>query len=66
MGTGFMAPGDIVVVPLGCYTPILLRPEGNSGEYRFVGDVYISGYMYGRAVEQWREGTRKLRQYVLH
>ncbi|KAF4967947.1 hypothetical protein FSARC_4600 [Fusarium sarcochroum] len=52
MGSGFMLAGDIVVVPLGCSTPILLRAEGTQGEYRFVGDIYIDGYMYGRAVEQ--------------
>ncbi|KAF4464009.1 heterokaryon incompatibility het-6 [Fusarium albosuccineum] len=66
MGTGFMLPGDQVVVPLGCSTPILLRPEGTRGEYRFVGDVYISGYMTGRAAEQWKAGKRSLKKYVLH
>lgn len=66
MGTGLMLPGDQVVVPLGCSTPILLRPEGTRGEYRFVGDVYISGYMDGRAVEQWKAGKRILKKYVLH
>ncbi|RMJ14867.1 hypothetical protein CDV36_005468 [Fusarium kuroshium] len=66
MGTGFMLPGDQVVVPLGCSTPILLRPEGTRGEYRFVGDVYISGYMSGRAAEQWKAGKRSLKKYVLH
>ncbi|KAM0430059.1 hypothetical protein ACHAPT_006065 [Fusarium lateritium] len=66
MGTGFMLPGDQVVVPLGCSTPILLRPEGTRGEYRFVGDVYISGYMAGRAAEQWKAGKRSLKKYVLH
>jgi hypothetical protein len=65
MGSGFMSPGDVVVVPLGCYTPVILRPEGGRGEYRFVGDVYIDRYMRGRAVDQWREGRRELRKYVL-
>jgi hypothetical protein len=66
MGAGLMLPGDVVVVPLGCSTPILLRHEGTKREYRFVGDVYINGYMLGRAVEQWNEGDRKLKTYVLH
>jgi hypothetical protein len=66
MGAGLMLPGDIVVVPLGCSTPVLLRLEGTRGEYRFVGDVYINGYMRGRAVEQWNEGKRELKKYVLH
>jgi hypothetical protein len=66
MGSGFMALGDVVVVPLGCATPIILRPEGPRGEYRYVGDVYIHGYMDGKAVEQWEHGQRKMHKYVLH
>jgi hypothetical protein len=66
MGSGFMLPGDIVVVPLGCSTPVLLRLEGTRGEYRFVGDVYIHGYMRGMAVDQWKGGGREVRKYVLH
>ncbi|KAF5020471.1 hypothetical protein F66182_7510 [Fusarium sp. NRRL 66182] len=66
MGTGFMLSGDIVVIPLGCSTPVLLRAEGTQGEYRFVGDVFIDGYMQGKAVEQWQAGKRELNKYVLH
>ncbi|KAF2968947.1 hypothetical protein GQX73_g4617 [Xylaria multiplex] len=65
MGSGFMAVGDIICVPLGCRTPIILRPDGN-GEYRLVGDAYLDGYMNGRAVEEWKNGTKKLNNYVLH
>lgn len=66
MGTGAMARDDIVVIPLGCSTPILLREEGPKNEYRFVGDVYIHGYMKGRAVSRWKEGKLQARKYVLH
>lgn len=66
MGTGFMLPGDLIVVPLGCSTPILLRAEGTRDEYRFVGDVYMRGYMRGKAVDEWKSGKRELRRYVLH
>ncbi|KAF2468420.1 uncharacterized protein BDR25DRAFT_304884 [Lindgomyces ingoldianus] len=66
IGSGFMAVGDVVVVPLGCSTPVILRPEGNRGEYRFVGDIYINGYMHGKAVEKWRSGEKELQKYVLH
>ncbi|KAH8706087.1 heterokaryon incompatibility protein-domain-containing protein, partial [Phaeosphaeriaceae sp. PMI808] len=52
MGTGFMTTGDLVVVPFGCSTPILLRPDGRKDEYRYVGDVYIDGYMHGEAVAE--------------
>ncbi|KAK3350055.1 hypothetical protein B0T25DRAFT_611156 [Lasiosphaeria hispida] len=65
MGSGFMALGDIVVVPLGCGSPVLLRPEGKHGEYHFIGDIYIHGYMRGRAMEQLERGN-KVEKYVLH
>ncbi|KAI7783809.1 hypothetical protein LA080_011282 [Diaporthe eres] len=70
LGSGAMARGDVVVVPYGCSTPVLLRPEGHSSEngdgrrtqeYRFVGDAYIHGYMDGKAMEQ---GSRE--EFVLH
>lgn len=66
MGTGFMARGDVVVVPLGCSTPVVLRPEGDG--YRFVGDVFINGYMDGKAVEECNDGylDRQVRSYVIH
>jgi hypothetical protein len=66
MGSGAMISGDVVVVPLGCSTPILLRPEGTRGEYRFVGDVYIQGFMRGRAIDEWNTEEREVRKYVLH
>jgi hypothetical protein len=66
MGSGFMAIDDIVVVPLGCSTPILLRPEGTRGEYRLVGDVYIHGYMHGQAIDEVDDGRRELTKYVIH
>lgn len=61
LGSGAMARGDVVVVPYGCSTPVLLRPEWSSSEggckqraqsYRFIGDAYIHGYMDGEAMEQ--------------
>jgi hypothetical protein len=56
MGSGFMTKGDIVVVPYGCSTPILLRTEGRRGEFRYVGDVYIDGYMHGEAIGEMAAG----------
>lgn len=50
LGMGFMRRDDVVVVPLGCSTPVVLRPEGD--EYRFVGDVYIDEYMDGKPVRE--------------
>ncbi|KAH8686126.1 heterokaryon incompatibility protein-domain-containing protein [Tricladium varicosporioides] len=67
MGCGLMLPGDVVVVPFGCSTPILLRPEYFCGHsrYRFVGDVYIHGYMYGQAIVEHENKKREAKEYVL-
>jgi hypothetical protein len=67
MGSGYMNAGDLVVVPFGCSTPILLRPEGRRDEYRYVGDVYIEGYMHGEAVEQLEaeNENRTVSKYML-
>lgn len=63
LGTGCLTDGDIICVPLGCSTPVVLR-QYNQG-YLFVGDVYVDGYMYGRAVEELNSGARLLEKYSL-
>ncbi len=62
MGSGFMGKGDVVVVPFGCSTPIILRAEGPRGEYRYVGDVYIHGFMHGEALT----GNKPVKKYMVH
>jgi hypothetical protein len=32
----------------------------------FVSDVYVDGYMYGKAVDERDAGTRELQTFVLH
>lgn len=66
LGSGFTGVHDVVVVPLGCSTPIVLRREGPEGEYRYVGDIYIDQYMFGKAIEQLDKGKAALYSYVLH
>ncbi|KAK1754088.1 heterokaryon incompatibility protein [Echria macrotheca] len=53
MGTGFMGPGDTVVIPLGCYTPVVLRRCGPS--WRFIGDVFVNGYMSGEILRHGKK-----------
>ncbi|KAK8013011.1 hypothetical protein PG991_010386 [Apiospora marii] len=66
MGTGFLEARDIICVPLGCCTPVILRPEGEDNEYRFVGDCYVDGYMNGEAIEAWKKDQgRKPEPFVL-
>jgi len=67
MGSGYMTAGDLVVVPFGCSTPVMLRPEGRRDEYRYIGDVYVDGYMFGEAVGEWEKGEpgRSVVEYML-
>lgn len=61
MGTGFMLPGDIIAVPLGCRTPIVIREEGGKDRrFQFVGDAYLDGYMDGQAIKNERLTGKKL------
>ncbi|KAL9629274.1 MAG: hypothetical protein Q9204_005368 [Flavoplaca sp. TL-2023a] len=41
-------PGDFIVVFLGCRSPMVLRPKGNSA-YLVVGEAYIDDLMTGEA-----------------
>ena len=66
LGSGFIGANDVVVVPLGCSTPIVLRRGGPEGEYRYVGDIYIDQYMHGKAIEQLDKGKARLYSYTLH
>lgn len=67
MGSGYMTRGDLVVIPYGCSTPILLRREGSRDEYRYIGDVYVDGYMHGEAFAQLekRDPRRAVAKYML-
>ena len=43
-------PGDIVVLPLGCIAPLLLRPTTVEGQFEVVDECYVQGVMNGEAV----------------
>ena len=67
MGSGYLAVGDSLVVPFGCATPLILRTDGDMGEYRLVSDAFVGGgYMYGRAVDEWESGTVRASRYRIH
>lgn len=65
MGSGYMAVCDVIIVLFGCSTPGIIRPAGSDGDYRYVGDAYLNGFMYGRAIDQWRKGEREERKFKL-
>ena len=68
-GTMGMAPetslkGDIICIPLGCPHPMVLRRANN--HYLVVGEAYVDGYMYGKAMELLKQGELQLRDFELH
>lgn len=66
MGSGALIAGDIIVVPIGCRTPVILREDPFSpSKYRLVGDIYIDKYMYGRAMDLHRLDSLRCKKYVL-
>ena len=64
LGASVLKKDDIIVVPLGCSTPIVLRRQGQ--EYTYVGDIYVDGYMHGLAIEELNGGVRHLESFVLN
>ncbi|KAL1889267.1 hypothetical protein Sste5346_009022 [Sporothrix stenoceras] len=66
MGSGYLAAGDTAVVPFGCSTPLLLRNDGDHGEYRLVSDAYLDNYMYGRAIEEYSKEKCKPERFTVH
>ncbi|CAK7229387.1 hypothetical protein SCUCBS95973_007205 [Sporothrix curviconia] len=66
MGSGYLSAGDVAVVPLGCSTPLLLRKDPDTDEYRFVSDAYLDGYMYGKAITDWSSGLLEPDRYIIH
>lgn len=63
LGSGALQIEDVVCVPLGCSTPIILRKRGDG--YTFIGDAYVDGYMHGRAIDEWKSGIRKVERFVI-
>lgn len=63
LGSGSMWHDDLVVVALGCCTPIILRSQGPAEDgktiHRFVGDMYLHGYMNGEAFLGKKSKSRK-------
>jgi hypothetical protein len=56
--------GDIICIPLGCPHPMILRQVDD--HYIVVGEAYVDGYMYGKAMELLGQGKLQLRDFELH
>lgn len=64
--------GDIVVVLFGGNVPYLIRErpanettQRKGVQYSFVGECFVSGYMFGEAIVDWRNGQLRLEQFEL-
>lgn len=47
---------EIFVIQGGC-CPLVLRPSGNSGRYRLIGDCFLEGFMDGEALMRFDAGA---------
>ena len=64
--------GDVIVVLVGGDVPYLVRrleADGSRGDggsgYGFVGECFVEGYMFGRAITEWRDGRLKMEEFTL-
>lgn len=64
MSHGGVDEDDVICVPLGCPTPVVLRDIGG-GQYEYMSDAYVYGFMNGEAIDEWERGERELEEFVL-
>ncbi|TVY73385.1 Heterokaryon incompatibility protein 6 OR allele [Lachnellula suecica] len=57
-------PGDIICILLGCWVPVVLRPEGD--HYIYLGEAYVHEYMYGKGMDELEEGKFQLQEFEIH
>ena len=57
-------PGDLICILLGCWMPVVLRPK--DGHYIYIGEAYVHGYMYGKAMKELAEGKFQLQDLEIH
>lgn len=55
--------GDQVCVFFGGRMPVILRPDGE--HYHFIGECYIHGLMFGKAMEIFESRAYKSKKFVL-
>jgi hypothetical protein len=63
LGAGPADGGDLICVLLGCSTPLILREC--KGYYTYIGDAFVDGYMYGKAIDELNDGARELQTFEL-
>jgi hypothetical protein len=56
--------GDLIFVLLGCSVPVVLRAIWN--HFQYIDNVYLEGYMSGRAVAKLDEGKLDSQIFEIH
>jgi hypothetical protein len=64
IGPESIAEGDVICVFLGCQLPVVLRPK--KSYYIYLGEAYVDGYMYGKAMDELAQGKRETREFEIH
>lgn len=54
--------GDLIVILLGCSTPIVIRPYGQ--HFQVIGEAYIQGLMDGEGIEFLNDGKVEKRSFT--
>jgi hypothetical protein len=57
--------GDIICILLGCFVPVVLRPQPG-GHYILLGDAYFYDYMFGMGMEELADGKFQLESFEIH
>ncbi|KAF2444066.1 hypothetical protein P171DRAFT_432149 [Karstenula rhodostoma CBS 690.94] len=57
--------GDRVFVLQGCSLPVVLRPVGDSGQFKVVGECFVDGYWNGEAFDGVERGDFAFEDVVL-
>jgi hypothetical protein len=55
--------GDVLSILLGCQLPIVLRREGD--QYTYLGEAFVDNYMYGKAMDELKEGNQELKTFEI-
>lgn len=56
--------GDMICILFGCSLPVVLRLV--SDRFVYVGEAYVDGYMWGRAIEEFDDGAYKARTFEIY
>jgi hypothetical protein len=63
LGPETLKEGDKICVLLGCSMPVILRKVEN--HYIYIGEAFIDGYMFGKAIEELEQGKHELEDFEL-